>query len=536
MTTLLDSFSKTFIGIEFRDDTLIISCLKNDLSGLRFLSSSTFPLKSDDETIAEMKSFIAENVRGPHEVCIAVPHTWAIIKFIELPSPKAKGKDTLAHMMKFEIERHVPFPVEDIFFDFQVISKSGSTYNVIAAAVHKDRIHFVQEFLEKFPLKPGVITLSSFAIFSAIECDNASIAGWHAHMGFSRKPGIWGGKGETCIFLLLENDNAYCALFSDGDCQFISAFRIDRNTPDSELAEYLASRVSDILSEFSLVKTDRIIVSGMTEPFSERFEVSGRSFRQASQPIPNNENLRSRLPEVLGEKFGTSVQTYHPLAKLIPGQEEPQLLHLAPSIGACYLGLDAGTFHINLLPHKTGALFRKTGALVSKIAVPLILLMIIGIFAGNIINDKRILEKIDSQIKKLEPDIKSLEKLTSDIKTLEKDINFLYGVKESSLVLEVLSEMTGLIPEDAWISNFQYKVSVNENDDSLKGELIISGFAQSSSILISILEDSLFFEKVEFVGPIKKRRGMEEFRIKVVTVRPALPDVPATPEGAKKTA
>jgi hypothetical protein len=102
--------------------------------------------------------------------------------------------------------------------------------------------------------------------------------------------------------------------------------------------------------------------------------------------------------------------------------------------------------------------------------------------------------------------------------------------------MEVLSELTGLIPKDAWISNFHYKVSGSEDKDSLKGELIISGFARSSSILISTLEDSPFFEKVEFVGPIKKRRGMEEFKIKVVAVRPVLPDVSVSPADAKETA
>jgi Tfp pilus assembly PilM family ATPase len=324
------------------------------MSGMKFLSSSTFPLKSNDETIAEMKSFIAENVRGPHEVFVAVPHKWSIIKFIEVPSPKAKGKDALAHMMKFEIERHVPYPVEDIFFDFQVISKSGSIYNVMAAAVHKDRISYIQEFLEKFPLEPGVITLSSFAILNSIECGKASISGWQAHMGFSKKSVILGGRGETCITLFLSNNNIYCALMSDGACQYVTAFDIDRNMSTAEIAEDLSSRVSDILSEFSLEKTDRLLVAGMIGPFSD-------------------------LPGILGENFGTSVQTYHPLAELIPGQEDPQSLHLAPSIGACYLGLDAGAIRINLLPHKTGALFRKTGALVSKIAAPLIILMFIGI-------------------------------------------------------------------------------------------------------------------------------------------------------------
>ncbi len=44
----------------------------------------------------------------------------------------------------------------------------------------------------------------------------------------------------------------------------------------------------------------------------------------------------------------------------------------------------------------------------------------------------------------------------------------------------------------------------------------MSGFAASSSILIPLLEDSAYFEKVEFVGPIKKKGVKEQFKIKAV--------------------
>jgi hypothetical protein len=44
----------------------------------------------------------------------------------------------------------------------------------------------------------------------------------------------------------------------------------------------------------------------------------------------------------------------------------------------------------------------------------------------------------------------------------------------------------------------------------------------SSSALISILENSPYFEKVEFVGPVTKRLDKEGFKIKAVIVKPAI--------------
>ncbi len=52
------------------------------------------------------------------------------------------------------------------------------------------------------------------------------------------------------------------------------------------------------------------------------------------------------------------------------------------------------------------------------------------------------------------------------------------------------------------------------------GEIVISGYANSSSNLIPLLEDSVFFEKVEFVGPIKKARDKEQYKISAQLVNP----------------
>ncbi|HDH51629.1 MAG TPA: hypothetical protein ENH31_06280, partial [Nitrospirae bacterium] len=175
MTTSLDSFSRTLIGLEFRDDSVVVTCLKNDMSGLKLLSSSVFPLREDDETTAEMKEMISRCVRDKANVFVSIPDKWALIKFIEVPP--AKGKDALSQMMQFEIQRHIPYETADVFYDFQVVGKTGSVYSVLLVAVHKERIDFLKDFLEKVSLQPGLITLSPFAVLNAVEFSGRSVGG-----------------------------------------------------------------------------------------------------------------------------------------------------------------------------------------------------------------------------------------------------------------------------------------------------------------------------------------------------------------------
>jgi Tfp pilus assembly PilM family ATPase len=500
MTTILDKFSKIFIGMEFRDESLTISCIKNDLSGMKHLSSSTFPLRKDDETITEIKSFLTENVRGPKEVFVTVPYSWAIVKFVNVPSPKAKGKDALAHMMRFEIERHIPYPIDDVFCDFQVVDRSESAFHLLSVAVHKNKINDVQELLERLSLRTETITLSPLAILNAVELSDTEVASWQNLIGFTKKSDLLGKKGERVASLFIDDSTAHFSLLSGGKCMYLNSFRIDQNLPVEKTADDIASEISSALQERTIEKIDKLLLSGTLTTMKD-------------------------LSSAVGDKTGSPVHLVNPVEKFLKGTINAQGLQLTSSIGSCYSGLEIGTLKINLLQHKSDTLFRKTGALITKISIPLILLMIIGIFAIDAVNERRLLAMIDEKLNANEPDIKAIEKLTSEISILKQKKKFLMDVKESNIILDILSELTGIIPVDTWVSSFNFKTKSGNKGKTLQGEITISGFAQSSSVLISLLEDSPFFEKVEFVGPIKKRRGIEEFKINIVTITPETPNV-----------
>jgi Tfp pilus assembly protein PilN len=119
-----------------------------------------------------------------------------------------------------------------------------------------------------------------------------------------------------------------------------------------------------------------------------------------------------------------------------------------------------------------------------------------------------------------EPKVQALEKKIVAIGRLEKRVKLLQEIKDNEFSLEILAELTGVIPDDSWISNLNFKGIKLKDKKKPGGELIINGFAASSSSLISLLEDSPFFEKVEFVGPIKKTKEKEQFKLSAKIVRP----------------
>lgn len=75
-----------------------------------------------------------------------------------------------------------------------------------------------------------------------------------------------------------------------------------------------------------------------------------------------------------------------------------------------------------------------------------------------------------------------------------------------NMPVKVLSAISEAMPKEAWLQGF----SVDE-----KGKVEIRGFSNKSALLISPLEKSPVFRKVEFSNPVVTREGMERFSIRM---------------------
>ncbi len=493
MTILSDSFSRTFIGVDFREESLVISLMKNDLSGFKLLSSSTFPVRADDETTGEIKAFISRaGEEGSVYVC--VPHSWAIIKFIQVPSAKGKGRNALSQMMRFEIERHIPFQVDDIFYDYQVVDTLGAFQKVMFTAVKRDKIEFLNNFLEKISLKPRSVSLAPFAVFNAIEFSQGKIGGWQEILGIKGRPDVFGRKGDSCLLMHIDGRDAHLAAMKNGVCVEYHPFALEQDMPAGILISDIAARVEELLKGTAISDSRQMIISGYSPDIKE-------------------------LSEGLGEKLGLKIRTINSISGYFTGEEDPQDWSKMSSIGSCYPGVGIGSLKINLLPHESDTETGKLGLIVTKVSVPLILFLIAGIFVGELAYDKRVLMKIEKKLSQHETEIAEIMKLSDEVHKLRAKNTLLREAKESNVILDVLSELTRIIPPEAWLTNLSFGQTSEEEEKNARGELVITGYAESSSVLISILEDSPFFRGVEFVGSITRRQEKEGFKIRAIAVR-----------------
>ena len=490
MTTLLD---RTFLGIEFNDDSVVLVFLNNSVSGITLVSSATFPLNDKEDTVNEVRDFISRQGVDIRNVFVSIPDKWAITKFTDIPSIKGKGKNAVANLMKFEIERHIPFPIESAAFDFLILKKKVSTCTVVFLAVQNERVEIVKDFLGKFALTPNAITTSSFAVLNSIELSGVPVGGLSEVIGITRRSNILGNKDETAISIYISGKNAGLMIVREGLCTYLRTFVI--GSTDDTAVNKIVQFISEVTENLAIERFDKILIAGDISSFKDIADKIKEKLILDNVPFNEVSEFRG---DVQGEKMDG----------------------LVSAVGACFAGLGIGTHRINILPHKREYEIKKVAPLATKIFLFLVVALLIGMFAIGAVKQKNYIEGLEAALNKNEPAIKDLEQIISDIDLLKKHSDVLYNVKRSEVALEVLAELTAVLPSDSWVTNLHYK-GFDIKGKKFGGELTISGFAASSSILIPLLEDSAYFEQVEFVGPIKKKDLKEQFKIKAVVLMPS---------------
>ncbi len=495
MTTILDRFFGVLIGMEFRKETVIVSLLKNGMSGISLLSSASFPFKDDEVTVSDIKEYIGRHAPNAGRAFVSIPDRWATIKFIEIPSTKGKGKEALPNLMKYEIERHIPFAPDTVLYDFQVVEDALSTYKVAFVAVQKKRVERIKDFLARILLEPHSITISSLSLLNTVELSGAGIGGWQSIVGIMPGHSVTGSKGETNISLFLDDAGVSVSIIKGGYCLSIRSFAYDAEDVSVSLSAVISSYLADMKGELDLQKYDKLIISGDV----------------------------SAAPELAAELTSATGASAVVVEQLPRFAERPETVDegIHASVGACLGELGIGRYRINILPHKPDYEIKRVTYMGTKVFAGLVVLLLILIVSVQSIKHKDTLKRIDEELQMNKFKITEYTKLAAEFEGYKRQGDLLQSIKGNELALEVLAELSGILPGDTWISNFQYKGAGLKNGDPSTGEIILGGYSDSSSKLISILEGSEYFERVSFVGSIKKARDKEGFKIQASIITPA---------------
>ncbi len=172
--------SKSIIGLDIGSSTIKAVELnrkgKNKEFELTHLGISSLPPEAIVQGAFLNSSAIVDSIREAVEkakiktkrVAAAVSGHSVIVKKVNLPS---MSQDELDEQIRWEAEQYIPFDVNEVNLDFQILDDGGNEgqMDVLLVAAKKDLIDDYVQVITEAGLQPAVIDVAAFAVENAYE-------------------------------------------------------------------------------------------------------------------------------------------------------------------------------------------------------------------------------------------------------------------------------------------------------------------------------------------------------------------------------
>jgi type IV pilus assembly protein PilM len=125
-------------------------------------------IENKDEVTAAIKRVVKKSGTKLKEVAIAVSANSAITKVISFPAGLSERE--MEEQITLEAENYIPYPLEDVMLDFEVIGPSESdpdAVDVLLAASTRENVLARTDVIEAAGLKPKLVDVEAYAIENA---------------------------------------------------------------------------------------------------------------------------------------------------------------------------------------------------------------------------------------------------------------------------------------------------------------------------------------------------------------------------------
>jgi general secretion pathway protein L len=446
------------IGINIESNRVSLVYLKRSLQRLCLAAHAIYPLEKKDleERTAEIRSlingFLKEHKISAADIFLAIERELTIFRYIELPSAV---KENLRGTLLYEMEKYVPLPVSDIYFDYQIISenKEANTLTVLLVAVKKE---IIDPYLDQEnPLGAGI---------SGIEVNSTAVVNYLSYRPVTP-------NADTYAIVRQESEHLELSLVKK---------RLLHYSRHVKVAQREGSLQCIIPEELELIRKTVGPEQGRLEVISYGPDAAG-------------------VFELLKEKEDVSLRPLELSGTGIPSDV------LAPAYGLALKAIQKMPMDINLLPLGLRKKISKIGYYTLFVLAGLFILSLLAWGGSNILHQKRVSDKLESEIKRLGTQVADINRTQEGLKELENKIEAINALRQHHLpALDILRDLSKELPEGAWLD----RIALTDKGGDMEGS------ADSASALIPLLAASPLLKDVAFQSPITKGKdGKERFRI-----------------------
>jgi len=420
-------------------------------------------------------------------------------RFVSLPSIEGSN---LRELVEFEAQQNVPFPIDEVTWDFQRVSsaEAGGEVEVLLVAIKNDAIDDINESVESAKLIGRGVDVAPVALCNAFKYNYPEVID-------SGSVSVLIDVGaRTTDLIYVQGDRVFTRSVPVGGAAVSSAIakEFDMSFADAEERKLQDGMVSlggsfedpDDPGKAAMAK---VIRNTMTRLHSEIVRTTG-TFRQSGGGAPSVAYLcggsagMPYLKEFLADKLAIEVDYFNPMSRV---QVRPELSESAAGnahnmgelVGLALRDANPKNLEIDLAPNdilNRRDLDKKKPML--YIAAALWILILLGVFlkyngtAGNARSVKNKLTNEAADLSKYSIGIKSQEEIEKENSEIANPIDL--AVKGRTQYVELFNDINALIKNDkVWIVQIEplFAGAPLKNTAKLGEEDISNAFAKPKS-------------------------------------------------------
>jgi len=449
------------------------------------------PSGADAETafFQELSAFlIASRIPAGVRVTLGVPRGEFILRRFETPPVKALN---LPALVGFEMDRHLPGRREDFLCGWRVDGRtSDGGYLVLLGATRTSAIERPAALLRRANLAPASIQPETFALADLLR----------------RASGVKGDAllvdlGYTSVGLdFIRNGRPGLSwIVPIDDSQWWDASPVHTATTSSEAASGVVAQRQEAAQRLGALLAERLASPLFRESFPggvlPELHIGGYGAN------------RSRLLELLQIRQDAPPHPFSPWPLVHWARPPADLTPYTSSLALAFVGEGSRLAGLELDPERQEALHRAPSLRLSAALALVLVAVLIAHLAAYGLFQQRQLALADREIRALKTKMAMVDEVNRVVQDQRLRLDYLLAtVRGRARPTEILRELTGLLPDTAYLSELTFRDRTVE----------ITGLAPSASQLLPVIEGSPLFSGVEFSAPIVAQgAGLERFRIRM---------------------
>jgi type IV pilus assembly protein PilM len=427
---------------------------------------------ADATRLSQARMAIGEMAGGMHLKGASVNYTVSsqavFTRFVKLPSV---GEEQVDQIVTFEAQQNVPFPINEVVWDYQLVdSGSSSEVEVVLVAIKSDLLDDINGAIEEGGLRTNTVDVSPMAIYNAFRYNYSDVSECSLIIDI-------GARTTNLIFI--EPNKIFSRSIPIGGTKITEAIAKDFHEPFGAAEERkkregfvsLGGTYADP-EDPDVARVSKMIRNSMTRLHAEisRSISFYRSQQHGTQParvfLCGGSASLPYVREFFHEKLQLPVEFFNPLRNVAVGgnlnlDEIGRHAHtLGELVGLALRGISDCPMELNLRPVtvvKRQRLAEQRPYLI--MAGTCVLLALAGwwlYYTKAADATAQVLQKIDPQVSELKSYESRMLAVRTDIKKQEETAApFLQALQERQYWTQVLQDLNSRLPKEfIWITNF----------------------------------------------------------------------------------